>query len=42
MSSSSNIPQRALSQRGLWGSAPLNTDREAGVKRRWTVTERSI
>ena len=41
-SSSSNIPQRALSQRGLWGSAPLNMDREAGVKRRWTVTERSI
>lgn len=37
-----DIPQRTLSQRGLWGSAPLNKDREAGVKRRWTVTERRV
>lgn len=37
-----SIPQRTLSQRGLWGSAPLNKDREAGVKRRWTVTERRV
>lgn len=36
------IPQRTLSQRGLWGSAPLNKDAETGVKRRWTVTERRI
>ncbi|RAL12504.1 uncharacterized protein BO97DRAFT_405445 [Aspergillus homomorphus CBS 101889] len=36
----SNIPQRAMSQRGLWGSEPLQKDREAGTKRRWTVTER--
>ena len=35
-----DIPQRTLSQRGLWGNAPLNKDREAAVKRRWTVTER--
>ncbi|KAI9932482.1 hypothetical protein ASPWEDRAFT_166136 [Aspergillus wentii DTO 134E9] len=34
------LPQRTMSQRGLWGSAPLNKEREAGVKRRWTVTER--
>ena len=37
-----SIPQRTMSQRGLWGSAPLNKDREAGVKRRWTVTERRV
>ncbi|KAK1146197.1 hypothetical protein N8T08_003287 [Aspergillus melleus] len=36
------LPQRTLSQRGLWGSAPLNKDAETGVKRRWTVTERRI
>lgn len=36
------IPQRTLSQRGLWGSPPLNKDAETGVKRRWTVTERRI
>lgn len=38
----SSLPQRTLSQRGLWGSAPLNMDREAGVKRRWTVSERRV
>ncbi|PLN75695.1 hypothetical protein BDW42DRAFT_197638 [Aspergillus taichungensis] len=32
------LPQRTLSQRGLWGGAPLNKD--LAVKRRWTVTER--
>ncbi|PKY01006.1 hypothetical protein P168DRAFT_321437 [Aspergillus campestris IBT 28561] len=32
------LPQRTLSQRGLWGGAPLNKD--MAVKRRWTVTER--
>ncbi|GKZ35326.1 hypothetical protein AbraIFM66950_005921 [Aspergillus brasiliensis] len=37
---SAKVPQRTLSQRGLWGSAPLSKDREAGHKRRWTVTER--
>ncbi|KAF9248426.1 hypothetical protein DTO006G1_7806 [Penicillium roqueforti] len=32
------LPQRTVSQRGLWGSAqPL--DRECGSKRRWTVAE---
>ncbi|KAJ5781975.1 uncharacterized protein N7518_010458 [Penicillium psychrosexuale] len=32
------LPQRTVSQRGLWGSAqPL--DRECGPKRRWTVAE---
>lgn len=35
------VPQRTLSQRGLWGSAPLKTDR-TDVKRRWTVTERRV
>ncbi|GKZ75917.1 hypothetical protein AnigIFM56816_003376 [Aspergillus niger] len=38
--SAKQVPQRTLSQRGLWGSAPLSKDREAGHKRRWTVTER--
>lgn len=37
-----DLPQRTLSQRGLWGSAPLIKDREAGMKRRWTVTERRV
>ncbi|PYH47011.1 uncharacterized protein BP01DRAFT_337632 [Aspergillus saccharolyticus JOP 1030-1] len=35
-----NLPQRTMSQRGLWGSEPVLKDREAGTKRRWTVTER--
>lgn len=35
------VPQRTLSQRGLWGSAPLKTDR-TDVKRRWTVTEQRV
>lgn len=34
------LPQRTLSQSGLWGSAPTMADRDAAVKRRWTVTER--
>lgn len=38
---SNQIHQRTLSQRGLWGDAPLNTDR-TDVKRRWTVTERRV
>ncbi|KAE8382336.1 hypothetical protein BDV26DRAFT_253793 [Aspergillus bertholletiae] len=33
------LPQRTLSQRGLWGSGPL---KETPVKRRWTVTERRV
>ncbi|RAL03941.1 uncharacterized protein BO80DRAFT_453068 [Aspergillus ibericus CBS 121593] len=34
-----NVPQRTLSQRGLWSSgAP--SERDMGHKRRWTVTER--
>ncbi|KAL5363110.1 hypothetical protein BJX96DRAFT_155175 [Aspergillus floccosus] len=38
----SHIPQRTLSQRGLWGSSPLSKGAETGVKRRWTVTERRV
>ncbi|PWY80479.1 phosphoglycerate mutase family protein [Aspergillus heteromorphus CBS 117.55] len=34
------LPQRTQSQRGLWGSALSNKEREVGQKRRWTVTER--
>ncbi|KAE8393449.1 hypothetical protein BDV23DRAFT_36538 [Aspergillus alliaceus] len=33
------LPQRTLSQRGLWGSGPV---KEPPAKRRWTVTERRI
>ncbi|GAB1207228.1 hypothetical protein APSETT445_005941 [Aspergillus pseudonomiae] len=33
------LPQRTLSQRGLWGSGP---SKEPHVKRRWTVTERRV
>lgn len=36
------LPQRTLSQRGLWGSAaPLEPDREAS-RRRWTVAEQKL
>lgn len=38
----SHLPQRTLSQRGLWGSSPLSRGAETGVKRRWTVTERRV
>jgi hypothetical protein len=38
----SNLPQRTVSQRGLWGSTPATKDREAATRRRWTVTERRI
>ncbi|KAE8355645.1 hypothetical protein BDV28DRAFT_145970 [Aspergillus coremiiformis] len=34
-----HLPQRTLSQRGLWGSDPL---KDLHVKRRWTVTERRV
>ncbi|PWY94644.1 phosphoglycerate mutase family protein [Aspergillus sclerotioniger CBS 115572] len=34
------LPQRTLSQRGLWSSSPLSKERDLGHKRRWTVTER--
>ncbi|CAI7643478.1 unnamed protein product [Penicillium bialowiezense] len=34
------LPQRTLSQRGLWGGAQDN--REGGTKRRWTVTEQKL
>ncbi|KAJ5606631.1 Histidine phosphatase superfamily clade-1 [Penicillium lagena] len=36
------VPQRTLSQRGLWGSAPTLEDRDTGVKRRWTVAEQKL
>ncbi|KAG0160815.1 hypothetical protein PDIDSM_8345 [Penicillium digitatum] len=36
------LPQRALSQRGLWGSAQPLGDREGGTKRRWTVAEQKL
>ncbi|EAW07038.1 uncharacterized protein ACLA_087430 [Aspergillus clavatus NRRL 1] len=36
------LPHRSLSQRGLWGSPPISKEREAGTKRRWTVTERRV
>ncbi|RHZ65405.1 hypothetical protein CDV55_103910 [Aspergillus turcosus] len=39
---SNNLPQRTLSQRGLWGSTPVSKDREAATRRRWTVTERRV
>jgi hypothetical protein len=39
---SAQLPQRTLSQRGLWGSAPLNKERQASSNRRWTVAERPI
>ncbi|PYH88116.1 phosphoglycerate mutase family protein [Aspergillus ellipticus CBS 707.79] len=38
--SAKQIPQRTQSQRGLWSSTPSSMEREAGHKRRWTVTER--
>ncbi|CBF82080.1 uncharacterized protein ANIA_10663 [Aspergillus nidulans FGSC A4] len=37
---SGQIPQRTLSQRGLWRSGPLNKERSAHTGRRWTVAER--
>ncbi|KAJ5814512.1 Histidine phosphatase superfamily clade-1 [Penicillium riverlandense] len=36
------LPQRTLSQRGLWGSAPALEDRDTGMKRRWTVAEQKL
>lgn len=36
------LPQRSLSQRGLWGSAPSLEDRDAPSRRRWTVTEQKL
>ncbi|KAJ5138227.1 Histidine phosphatase superfamily clade-1 [Penicillium bovifimosum] len=36
------LPQRTLSQRGLWGSAQSLGEREGGTKRRWTVTEQNL
>jgi hypothetical protein len=36
------LPQRTLSQRGLWGSAQSLEDREGGPQRRWTVTEQKL
>lgn len=36
------LPQRTLSQRGLWGSAPSLEDRDAASRRRWTVTEQKL
>ncbi|KAJ5135918.1 hypothetical protein N7448_004472 [Penicillium atrosanguineum] len=35
------LPQRTLSQRGLWGSAPALEDREVS-RRRWTVAEQKL
>ncbi|KAL2810019.1 hypothetical protein BJX63DRAFT_403325 [Aspergillus granulosus] len=39
---SAQLPQRTLSQRGLWGSAPLNKERQISSNRRWTVAERPL
>ncbi|RMJ26471.1 phosphoglycerate mutase family protein [Aspergillus sp. HF37] len=39
---SEGLEHRTLSQPGLWGSAPLNQEREVGMRRRWTVTDRRI
>ncbi|KAJ5593808.1 uncharacterized protein N7459_000016 [Penicillium hispanicum] len=36
------LPQRTLSQRGLWGSAPSLEDRDSTSRRRWTVTEQKL
>jgi len=36
------LPQRTLSQRGLWGSAPSLEDREGASRRRWTVAEQKL
>lgn len=36
------VPQRTLSQRGLWGSAPTLEGRDTGMKRRWTVAEQKL
>lgn len=36
------LPQRTLSQLGLWGSAPSLEDRDAASRRRWTVTEQKL
>lgn len=36
------LPQRTLSQRGLWGSAPSLEDRDVASRRRWTVTEQKL
>lgn len=36
------LPQRTLSQRGLWGSALSLEDNEAGSRRRWTLTEQKM
>ncbi|KAJ5156873.1 hypothetical protein N7492_009676 [Penicillium capsulatum] len=38
----SHLPQRTLSQRGLWGSAPSLEEREAESRRRWPVTEQQM
>ncbi|KAI9373460.1 hypothetical protein BJX61DRAFT_380610 [Aspergillus egyptiacus] len=39
---SSQTPKRTLSQRGLWGSAPLNRERQGNSNRRWTVADRPL
>ncbi|KAJ5174180.1 uncharacterized protein N7482_000057 [Penicillium canariense] len=36
------LPQRTLSQRGLWGSAPSLEDHDAASRRRWTVAEQKL
>lgn len=36
------LPQRTVSQRGLWGSAPALEDRDTASRRRWTVTEQKL
>lgn len=36
------LPQRTLSQRGLWGSAPSLGDRDTARGRRWTVAEQKL
>lgn len=37
-----DLPQRTLSQRGLWGSAPSLEDRDSASRRRWTVAEQKL
>lgn len=39
---SQGLPQRTLSQRGLWGSAPSLGDRDSASRRRWTVAEQKL
>lgn len=37
---SKQLPEHTKSQRGLWGSVSMIDERDLGLKRRWTMTER--